>query len=53
MTPHDWMRVIDEAAGMRCRSMQFIGGDPTLHPALPALVRHALRRMAVEVYSNC
>jgi MoaA/NifB/PqqE/SkfB family radical SAM enzyme len=53
MTPRDWMRVIDEAAAVRCRSMQFIGGEPTLHPALPALVRHALRRgMAVEVYSN-
>jgi MoaA/NifB/PqqE/SkfB family radical SAM enzyme len=43
MTAIDWMRVIDEAAGMGCRSMQLIGGEPTLHPALPAPVRHALR----------
>ena len=33
--------------------IQFIGGEPTLHPDLVDLVDHALRRgLAVEVFSN-
>jgi len=33
--------------------VQFIGGEPTLHPALPSLVLHAVARgLGVEVYSN-
>src|SRR6266568_1143984 len=53
MSNPDWMRVIDEAADMGVRTVQFIGGEPTLHPALPDLIRHALSRaLAVEVFSN-
>ncbi len=53
MTDDDWRRVIDEAAGMGVRLVQFIGGEPTLHVGLPALVRHAVGRgLAVEVYTN-
>jgi MoaA/NifB/PqqE/SkfB family radical SAM enzyme len=49
----DWMRVIDDAAQLGAPLVQLIGGEPTLHPDLGALVEHALdRRMAVEVYSN-
>ncbi|MGH3783622.1 MAG: radical SAM protein [Pseudonocardiaceae bacterium] len=53
MTSEDWMRVIDEAVHMGVRTVQFIGGEPTLHSALPELIRHALSRaLAVEVFSN-
>jgi sulfatase maturation enzyme AslB (radical SAM superfamily) len=53
MTAADWRRVLDEAAGLGVGSIQFIGGEPTLHPALPGLLVHARRLgLAVEVYSN-
>ncbi|HZV51259.1 MAG TPA: radical SAM protein [Candidatus Dormibacteraeota bacterium] len=53
MTGEDWKRVIDEAARLGVGHVQFIGGEPTLHPALPDLVRHARRRgIEVEVFSN-
>jgi MoaA/NifB/PqqE/SkfB family radical SAM enzyme len=53
MTMADWMRVIDQAAALRVSLVQFIGGEPTLHPHLPALIQHALSRMMeVEVYTN-
>lgn len=49
----DWARVIDQAAHAGCRTVQFIGGEPTLHPALPDLIGRALAAgMAVEVFSN-
>lgn len=53
MTDADWLRVIDELAAMGVQDVQFIGGEPTLHPGLPRYVRHALgRSMRVEVFSN-
>lgn len=53
MTTSDWVSVIDDAADIGVREIQFIGGEPTLHPALPELVRHASSRgIAVEIYSN-
>lgn len=53
MTAQDWQRVINEAADIGVRTVQFIGGEPTLHPALPSLVGHALNReLAVEVFTN-
>src|SRR5687767_1018146 len=39
----DWCRVMDEARAEGCRRVQFIGGEPTLHPDLPALLGHAAR----------
>ncbi|MDF3291920.1 radical SAM protein [Streptomyces silvisoli] len=49
----DWCHVIDQAAGLGVQRLQFIGGEPTLHPDLAPLVRHALSRgIAVEVFSN-
>jgi MoaA/NifB/PqqE/SkfB family radical SAM enzyme len=32
MTEWDWCRVIDQAAALGVRMVQFIGGEPTLHP---------------------
>ncbi len=53
MTTADWWRVIDEADDMGVPDVQFIGGEPTLHPDLPDLIRHALSRgLKVEVYTN-
>ncbi|MFE7659308.1 radical SAM/SPASM domain-containing protein [Streptomyces celluloflavus] len=53
MTPEDWFRSIDDLAVLGARHCQFIGGEPTLHPDFPGLVRHArARNMQVEVFSN-
>ncbi len=53
MTRADWMRVIDEAAELGIEMVQFIGGEPTLHPEFDMLVRYALScGLEVEVYTN-
>jgi MoaA/NifB/PqqE/SkfB family radical SAM enzyme len=53
MTVADWRRVTDELSALGAGMVQFIGGEPTLHPALPALIDHALSTgLEVEVYSN-
>lgn len=53
MTPPDWVRVLDQAAAMGVEMVQFIGGEPTLHPALVDLLDHALfLGLEVEVFSN-
>lgn len=53
MTAEDWKKVIDEAAQIGVTKVQFIGGEPTLHPDFTELVEHALARgLGVQVYSN-
>jgi len=53
MTGADWRRVIDQSAELGLPLVQFIGGEPTLHPELGELVQHALGRgLEVEVYTN-
>lgn len=53
MTTADWRRVIDQAAGAGVGMVQFIGGEPTRHPALPELVERAIDAdLEVEVFSN-
>lgn len=53
MSRADWERVIDQAAAMRVEMVQFIGGEPTLHPDLPGLIEHALGcGLVVEVFTN-
>ncbi|MGH3758579.1 radical SAM protein [Actinophytocola sp.] len=53
MTTSDWCRVIDESTTLGIEMVQFIGGEPTMHPGLPHFVDHALGRgIEVEVYSN-
>jgi MoaA/NifB/PqqE/SkfB family radical SAM enzyme len=53
MTHADWDRVIGEAADIGVPRVQFTGGEPTIHPDLPSLVRRALSRcLEVEVYTN-
>ncbi|MFE6362996.1 radical SAM protein [Streptomyces sp. NPDC057806] len=53
MTSEDWKQVIDEAARIGVTKVQFIGGEPTLHPDFTELVEYALdRSVGVQVYSN-
>lgn len=53
MTPGDWRGVIVQAADLGVQLVQFIGGEPTLHPDLPDLIGTARRAgVEVEVYSN-
>jgi sulfatase maturation enzyme AslB (radical SAM superfamily) len=53
MTTGNWERVIDQAAALGVKMVQFIGGEPTLDRDLPRLVRYALGKdLKVYVYSN-
>lgn len=53
MTTADLFGVVDQAAALGVRMVQFIGGEPTLHPDLRMLVEHALDRgLQVEVFTN-
>src|SRR5436309_1166098 len=53
MSEADWLRVIDQVAGLGAEAVQFIGGEPTRHPGLVRLARHALGLdLKVEVFSN-
>lgn len=50
----DWRQVLDDAYALGCRTVQFIGGEPMAHPALPDYLIHAhqLGYEFIEVYSN-
>jgi MoaA/NifB/PqqE/SkfB family radical SAM enzyme len=53
MTAEDWEKVLDDARALGTGFVCFIGGEPTLNPDLPRLVRHALAiGMEAEVFSN-
>jgi MoaA/NifB/PqqE/SkfB family radical SAM enzyme len=53
MTAEVWRRVIDECATLGVSMVQFIGGEPTLHPDLTGLIDHALGQdLDVEVFTN-
>jgi radical SAM protein with 4Fe4S-binding SPASM domain len=49
----EWMQTLTEAATAGVQQVQFIGGEPTSHPALPRLIAHARQLgLRVEVFSN-
>lgn len=53
MSAHDWTSLIDQAAADGISMVQFMGGEPTLHPSFTQIMAHALRAgVDVEVYSN-
>ncbi|MBD0743821.1 radical SAM protein [Streptomyces sp. CBMA152] len=53
MTLPDWLRIIDDAPEIGVKTVQLIGGDPTLYRGSPELIRRALGRgLDVEVFTN-
>lgn len=53
VTTDQWLQTLTEAAAAGVTRVQFIGGEPTSHPALPRLVSRALAvGLEVEVFSN-
>ena len=50
----DWCHVLDDARAAGCRRVQFIGGEPTLHPDLGRLLEHAAEVgfQQCEVFTN-
>jgi MoaA/NifB/PqqE/SkfB family radical SAM enzyme len=54
MTLEDWEAVIRDAAGLGCTQVQFIGGEPTLHPHLPRLIEFTSTcgYTFIEVFTN-
>src|ERR1700761_365132 len=53
MTGDDWRSGIRQAAGLGVAVVQFIGGEPTLHPQFAELLADAVSAgLAAEMYSN-
>lgn len=53
MTVVDWCTTIDAAASLGIPQVRFIGGEPSLFPALPDLIGYALAAgLKVEVFTN-
>ncbi|MFD7131293.1 radical SAM protein [Streptomyces sp. NPDC059894] len=53
MTPEDWCAVITDAAALNIRTIQLIGGEPTVHPHWQKFTELGLSLgLHVEVYSN-
>lgn len=53
LTHDQWKQSIDQVRGLGGEMVQFIGGEPLLHPSLPSLIEHARsKELEVEVYSN-
>ncbi|HEX5567782.1 MAG TPA: radical SAM protein [Streptomyces sp.] len=53
MSADDWLSVISQAADMGVTEVQFIGGEPTLHPDVTELLDHAISRgLKAQVFSN-
>lgn len=50
----DWFDLMEQAHALGCHTLQFIGGEPTVHPGLGAMVERAaaLGFSFIEVYSN-
>lgn len=54
MTYSDWRLALEDAFSVGCRAVQFIGGEPTLHPDLPQLIKDAKASgyHFIEVFTN-
>jgi radical SAM protein with 4Fe4S-binding SPASM domain len=54
LTVSDYQQLLSAARAGGCERVQFIGGEPTLHPGLPFLVKEAraLGFTFIEVYTN-
>lgn len=48
-----WLKVIEDLSLLGCKTVQFIGGEPTMYPKLPELIRYAKQRgIKVSLFSN-
>lgn len=54
LNTQDYRTLLLDASIQGCRSIQFIGGEPTLNPSLPELIDYAneLGYESIEVYTN-
>jgi MoaA/NifB/PqqE/SkfB family radical SAM enzyme len=54
MSLDNWRTVIDEAVDLGASAVQFIGGEPTLHPHFRTLIEHAGKAdlPLIEVFTN-
>jgi len=54
MGDNDWYRIIDEARREGAKSIQFIGGEPTLHPRLGEFLERSRTAgyETIEVFTN-
>src|SRR6185369_289598 len=54
MTRDKWRKVLRDASNLGCQRVQFIGGEPTIHPDLLELIADAngLGYQVIEVYTN-
>ena len=50
----DWLDALRQAADLGCKKVQFIGGEPTLHPDLATLIASAREFgfTTIEVFTN-
>ncbi len=53
MTRENWFALLAQASELGVTMVQYIGGEPTLHPYLPQLINRALSLgIRVEVFTN-
>jgi len=54
LVTQDYFNLLDSAASLGCRKVQFIGGEPTIVKELPDFIVHARHRgfEFIEVYTN-
>ena len=54
MSTEEWLKIIRDSVRLGCRHVQFIGGEPTLHPDLARMIPFASDQghTFIEVFTN-
>jgi pyruvate-formate lyase-activating enzyme len=54
MSTQEWLQIMAESSDLGCRHVQFIGGEPTLHPDLSQMISYAAGRgySFIEIFTN-
>lgn len=53
LSTEDWIQILEQAADLGVKKVQFIGGEPTLYRDLDQLIEKATKRgVQVEIYTN-
>jgi MoaA/NifB/PqqE/SkfB family radical SAM enzyme len=54
MQTEHWLSILRESADLGCKQVQFIGGEPTLHPGLARMISFAFESgyRFIEVFTN-